>query len=107
MLAVDDVADASDREAERDAGRRRIRAETDRKARRIATKTPEHAADRSAPDRDAAGPDEEDLQRIRHVVLPGVDDVDEAGADDPEDDAPGRDRRRVFLRDATANQSER
>ncbi len=101
VLAVDDVADASDRESESDARRRRISTVADGQTASDANEeSGQHATDRAAPDRDAAGPDEKDLKGIGEVVLPLIDDVNEPRADDAADDSPGRNSSGVLLRDA-------
>src|SRR2546422_40811 len=94
VLAVDDVADAADRESETHPRRARVGTFADRDA---ATDRGDEAAkraeDRGAPDRDAAGPDLRDEQWIAVVAAraPAVDDVYEARADDPGDDRDRRD----------------
>ena len=106
VLAVDDVADAADREAEREARRGRVGAEADRygPAPQRDDETTEHATDRRAPYRDAAAPDLRDQFRVRGVAAgdaraaaPAVKDVEDARAEDPADDAPERHRVRVGL----------
>src|SRR5438445_10768237 len=94
MLAVDDVTDAADREAEAHPGRAGVGALADRHA------TPdrgdeaaERAEDRRAPDCDAAGPDLRDEQGVVGVAArgPAIDDVDQPRADDAGDDGDRRD----------------
>src|SRR5207302_9268382 len=67
----------------------------------------EHAADGRPPDRDAAGPDEEDLLGMRDVVGQLIDDVDEPCADDAADDSPRGDRPAVLLTDLAAEKTKR
>src|SRR5438093_4270260 len=106
MLAIDDVADPPDGEAEQDARGCRVGAEPDRQVPADADeKAREHAANRTAPDRDAALPDEEDLQRVREVVLPAIDDGHDPRADDPAGDTPGGNGGRVVLRDARTDEA--
>src|SRR3989441_6412245 len=108
VLAVDDVADPPDREAERDTGSGRVGAVPDRHAStHRGDVPPEHAPDCRAPDRDAAGPDKEDLQRVRDVVLPLIDDVDEPRADDAADNSPRGNGPAILLTDLPSKQSER
>src|SRR2546428_13654028 len=86
VLAVDDVADAADRESETHPRRARVGTFADRDA---ATDRSDEAAqraeDRGAPDRDAAGPDLRNEQWIAVLAAraPAVDDVYEARAHDP------------------------
>src|SRR5207249_7023117 len=89
VLTVDDVADPPDRESKCEPGRCGAGAEADRHPapdrRDVST---QDAADRGPPDRDAAGPEEEDLLGMRDVLGKLVDDVDETRADEPADHAP-------------------
>src|SRR5437867_2275021 len=108
VLAVDDVADPADGEAECDARCCRVGAVPDRHAAAYRREiSAEHAADRRPPDRDAAGPDEEDLERVGEVVLPLIEDMDEPRADDAAHDAPRGDRPPILLADLPAKQTER
>jgi len=109
VLAVDDVADPSQREPERDPGRRGVcaGADGDRAPPDRDDEPTDHATDRGAPDRDAACPDLRDELRMREVPAgyasaagPAVEHMEDARADDPADNAPGRDRVRVALVDA-------
>src|SRR5439155_7105289 len=65
-----------------------------------------HTADGAAPYRDAAGPDHEDLYRIREIELPAIDDGHDPRPDDAADHTPRRDGGRVFFRDARTDQTE-
>ena len=109
VLAVDDVADAPYGEAERDARRRAVGrgANGDRAASQRDDETAEHASDRRTPDGDATGPDLRDELGVRGVAAddagaarPTVEDMEDARADDPADDAPRRDGRGIGFSDA-------
>src|SRR5438132_3326082 len=107
VLTVDDVADPADREPERYSRRRGIGSVADRHAAPDRRDVPtEHAADGRPPDRDAAGPDEEDLLGMRDVVGQLIDDVDEPCADDAADNAPRGDRPAVLLTDLSSQETE-
>src|SRR5256886_6208326 len=107
VLAVDDVADPSDREAERNTGSCGVGARPDRHAApEGGDETAKHAPDGRAPDRDAAGPDEEDLLGMGEVVRQLIDDVNEPSADDAADDSPRGDRPSVVLTDLPLEQTQ-
>ena len=101
VLAVDDVADAADREAEPHAGRAGVRPLTDGQATpHRGDEAAEGAEDRGAPDGDPAGPDLGDEEWVPVVAAgrPAVDDVHEPGPEDPRDHGDGRDAiRRVLV----------
>ena len=108
VLPVDDVADPPDREAEADPRRRGVGAVPDRHATTHGDdEATENPADRRSPDRDPAGPDLRDLLGVLEIEREMVDDVHDARTQDSADDAPGRDRVAVVLRDAIADQAER
>src|SRR5439155_17852182 len=95
VLAVDDVADAADREPDRDARCRGVRPEPDGHgtAPKRRDQPTEHPAERRAPHRDAAGPDLGNELEMIHVAVrqratarPAIGDVEDARADDPADD---------------------
>ena len=108
VLTVDDVADAADGEPERYSWRRGIGTVPDRHAAPDRRDVPtEYAPDGGSPDRDAAGPDEEDLLGMRDVVGQLIDDVDEPCADDAADNSPRGDRPAVLLTDLAAEKTKR
>src|SRR5439155_9079414 len=95
-------------EPERYSRRRGIVTVPDRHAAPDSRDVPtEHAADGGSPDRDAAGPDEEDLLGMRDVVGQLIDDVDEPCADDAADNSPRGDRPAVLLTDLAAEKTQR
>jgi len=108
VLAVDDVADAPDGEPKRDPRRSRVSTESDgQTAPNSDEKSAKRPKDRATPDRDAASPDQEDLQRIGQVVLPLVDDVNEPRAEDAADNTPRGDRSGVLFRDTRLDEPQR
>src|SRR5207245_10057301 len=106
--AVDDVADPADGEPERESRCRGVSAQANRHAPpHRSDEATQHPADRGTPDRDPAGPDEEDLQGIREVIGQLIDDMNEPRADDPTHHTPGGDRPPILLTDLPPQYTQR